>query len=116
MSDRLKMRMLEKELVPYAGVLSQAAQTILDADVSLYPIFVVHQHEMDMGIPLIAKEAFDGNWSVNASSLEEFVTKNIIEPEKIDGFRKVYKEKSNELCLFVLSELGPQFIFIPKSK
>ncbi len=116
MSDRLKMRMLEKELEPYAGLLSQAAQTIIDADVSLYPIFVVHQHEMDMGILLIAKEAFDGNWSVNASSLEEFVTKNIIEPDKIDGFRKVYKEKTNELCLFVLSELGPQFIFIPKSK
>ena len=29
---------------------------------------------------------------------------------------QVAEKKSNELCLFVLSELGPQFIFIPKSK
>lgn len=116
MSDRLKMRMLEKELEPYSKVLTQAAGTIVDSDVSRYPIFVVHQHQMDMGIPLIDKEQFKGNWSVNASSLEEFVTKNIIEQEKIDGFRTVYKKKEDELCLFVLSELGPQFIFIPKSK
>ena len=97
MSDRLKMRMLEKELEPYSKVLTQAAGTIVDSDVSRYPIFVVHQHQMDMGIPLIDKEQFKGNWSVNASSLEEFVTKNIIEQEKIDGFRTVYKKKENAL-------------------
>ncbi|CAL6314681.1 unnamed protein product [Bathycoccus prasinos] len=80
------MRMLEKELEPYSKVLTQAATTIIDSDVSKYPIFVVHQHQMDMGILLIDKEQFKGNWSVNASSLEEFVTKNIIEQDKIDGF------------------------------
>lgn len=115
MSDRVKMRMLEQELAPYSGLLTKAAETILNADVSSYPIFVVHQHQMDMGILLIDKEQFKGNWSVNASSLEEFVTKNIIEQERIDGFRALYKKHSEELCLFVLSEMGPQFIFIPKS-
>ena len=83
MSDRLKMRMLEKELEPYSKVLTQAATTIIDSDVSKYPIFVVHQHQMDMGILLIDKEQFKGNWSVNASSLEEFVTKNIIEQDTL---------------------------------
>ena len=114
MSDRIKMRLLESELRPYSGVLSKAYQTILDQDVSNYPIFVVHQHQVDMGLPLVDKESHKGNWSINASTLEEFVTKNIIQQEKIEEFKKVFFDQADQLCLFVLSELGAQFIFIPK--
>ena len=106
-----KILELQKQLQPYKKILGQAADVILDENVSKYPIFVVHQQEIVIGIPLIeAGKKF--KWSVNASTLEEFVTKDIIYSEKAQEFIKNYKDPEANLCLFVLSELGAQFIFI----
>ena len=105
---------LEQELKYYTKVLSQASEIILNEGVSKYPIFVAHQHEVTIGIPVVEKEKAGGNWNFNASTLEEFVGKNIIYPEKIDEFRSNYKDAEQHLCLFVLSELGAKFVFLPK--
>ncbi|MBR9919658.1 MAG: hypothetical protein GYB31_02400 [Bacteroidetes bacterium] len=115
MSDRMKFKMLEGELLPYVKVLGKAADTVLDQDVSEYPIFVAHQHTVDIGLPLVDREKTKGNWSLNVSTLEEFVTKQIIEPDKIEGFKGVYKDPTEYVCLFVLSELGATFIFLPRT-
>lgn len=116
MADTLQYRFLEKELAVYGPILGQAADTIVEKEVSDYPIFVVHQQEFDAGIPMIDREQTNGNWSVNASSLEEFVTKQIIQPEKVDAFKAAYKPVEEFVCLFVLSELGAKFIFYPRGK
>ncbi|MCB0642995.1 MAG: hypothetical protein KDC44_15205, partial [Phaeodactylibacter sp.] len=86
MSDKIKYRLLESELAPYKKALGEAADTVIDQDVSEYPIFVVHQQQVDIGIPIIDREKVKGNWSVNVSTLEEFVTKQIIEEEKVEEF------------------------------
>jgi len=104
---------LEKELQPYKKLLAQAADVILDENVSKYPLFVLHQQELEMGVPLVeAGNAF--RWSVHASTLEEFVSKDLIFNEKAPEFISTYKDPEIYLCLFVLSELGAQFIFIPR--
>ena len=105
---------LREEMKPYAKALAQAAVIILEQDISSFPVFVVHQHTLDIGINIVDKEKVEGNWSVNASTLEEFVTKQIIAPEKVDDFKFVYKNHEDELCLFVCSELGANFIFLPR--
>lgn len=105
---------LEKELVGYKNTLSQAAEVIHDQDVSKFPIFVIHQNIVDIGINIVDKEVVKGNWSINASTLEEFVTKQIIDPEKIEDFQLLYRSHPADLCLFVLSDLGANFIFLPK--
>ena len=84
-------RILEQELQPYKAILSKAADAVMNQEVSDYPIFVVHQQEVSMGIPLVDKDKSKGNWSVNVSSLEEFVTKQIVDNNKVDDFRKTYK-------------------------
>lgn len=114
MSEKIKFRLLESEMEPYKAALGKAADTILEQDVSEYPIFVVHQQQMDIGIPLFEKEEVKGNWSIHASTLEEFVTKQVILPEKVDDFKAVFKNPALYLCLFVLSELGATFIFLPR--
>lgn len=114
MSVHISFRILEQELQPYKAILSKAADAVMNQEVSDYPIFVVHQQEVSMGIPLVDKDTSKGNWSVNVSSLEEFVTKQIVDNQKVDNFRKTYKDPEEFLCLFVLSELGAQFIFIPR--
>lgn len=107
---------LQEELKIYTKALGEAADIIRDQDVSKYPIFVLHQQEMAMGIPVIEKEKNGGKWNINASTLEEFVSKNIIFDEKIDEFIKAYKDPDVQLCLFVLSELGANFIYLPRTE
>ena len=106
---------LEKELQPLKKILGQASDTIIDENVSNYPIFVTQQLEINIGIPLINKDIQGGKWSVNASTLEEFATKNLIEPDKVNDFRKVFKSTEDYLCLFVLSEIGATFVFLPRN-
>ncbi len=106
---------LQKELAGYKKILSQAAAVIRDQDVSGFPIFVIHQNIVDIGINIVDKEAVQGNWSVNASTLEEFVTKQIIAEEKVEDFQALYRSHPDDLCLFALSELGANFIFLPKN-
>lgn len=111
-----KFAQLEKDLQPYRHVLGQAADTVLDQDVSEYPIFVVHQLSVDLGIPLVQRNEAEGvKWSVNASTLEELVTKQVVTTDRVDSFKKIYKNPRANICLFVLSDLGAQFIFIPRS-
>ncbi len=109
-----KMKQLEAEITPFKGVLAKAADAILVQDVSNYPIFVVHQQTIDMGIAIVNPEGDKGKWSINASTLEEFVTKQLIQQEKVENFKKVYKNPETDLCLFILSDLGATFVFIPR--
>ena len=106
-------KQLEKELKGYKKILSQAAEVIKDQDVSKFPIFVIHQNIVDIGINIVEKGVAQGNWSVNASTLEEFVTKQIIAEEKVEDFQTLYRSHHGDLCLFALSELGANFIFLP---
>lgn len=110
-----KFQQIQEELSPYNQILGQAADTIIEQNVSSYPIFVVHQLEVEIGVPLIDREKVEGNWSINASSLEEFATKNLVEAEKLDNFKEVYKNPNTHLCLFLLSDFGATFVFLPRS-
>lgn len=107
---------LKQDLHSYIPIISNASDAILDQGVSSYPIFVAHQHDVAIGIPIIEKQENGSNWSIHASTLEELVTKKIISPEKLEAFRSVFKPPTESLCFFVLSENGAQFVFIPRQK
>lgn len=109
-----KFLKLELELQVYRQMMAEALEIILDKEVTKYPIFIAHQQELELGIKLADKEKVKGNWTIHASSLEEFVAKQIIFEAKIEEFKKTYKSPKDHLCVFVLSELGAQFVFIPR--
>ncbi|MFT4533526.1 MAG: phage pi2 protein 07 [Saprospiraceae bacterium] len=108
---------LEHELDTYRKIMTQAANVILDQDVSKYPIMVAHQQELELGMPIFNREENKGSkWSIHASSLEEFVSKQIVYPDKVEEFKSNYKSIDSSVCVFVLSELGAEFIFLPIKK
>jgi hypothetical protein len=109
-----KFLKLELELKVYSKMMADASQVIIDKEVSSYPIFVAHQQELELGIQLADREKVAGNWNIHASSLEEFVAKQIIFEDKVKEFKKNYKDPLQHICVFVLSELGAQFIYLPK--
>lgn len=111
-----KFLALEKELIPYMDTLTKSADAILDKDISEYPILVIHKEKIELGIQVIDRKEVKGNWSVNASTLEEFAMKQLIKTDKIEDFQGIFKNPKKHLCLFVVSELGAQFIFIDRIK
>ena len=110
-----RLLILEQDLKRLIPACKEAAQIIMDQNVSKYPILVAHQNEMEIGIPVIEKDEVGGNWNINASTLEEFVAKKIVFNDKVQDFIKGYKDIDEHLCFFVLSELGAQFIYIQHS-
>ena len=109
------LSVLHKQILPYRKALIDASRIMSDKEVTEYPIFIFHKDsDIEVGIELINRENVAGDWSVRASSMEEFSSKSLILPEKLENFKSVYKDPEDWLCLFVLSELGPQFVFIPK--
>lgn len=108
-----RLLLLEQELSIYVKALKEASTIIRDQGVSKYPIFVAHQDEMTIGIPVIEKDKAKGKWNFNASTLEEFVVKKIVHEGKVQEFQKNYKDPDEHICIFVLSELGAKFVYLP---
>jgi len=105
---------LQMELDVFRKMMSQAADVIRDKDVSDFPIFVAHQQEMEIGMLIHDANEKGGKWSVHASTIEEFVSRQIVFGEKVDEFKKNYKDPDSYVCVFILSTLGAQFVFLPR--
>lgn len=108
-----KLMMLKEQLLPFTAIASKAALKIKQENISNYPIFVAHQDQIDLGIPLVRSDESGGIWSLNASTLEEFYSRLIIRDEKLQDFKDLYNSHIDEICFFTLSELGSQFLFLP---
>ncbi len=114
MKEAEKLLVIENEMKRYNALLSAASDKILRSNASAYPIFVVAKQPIALGINLIDRKKVNSNWSINASSLEEFVSNKLVFEQKVPDFKSTYKDPKQFLCLFVLSDLGAQFLFIPR--
>ncbi|PHN03088.1 hypothetical protein [Flavilitoribacter nigricans] len=104
---------LAKKLAPYNLVMGNAADTILNQDVSSYPIFIILTESIPLGIAIVEQTEEEPLY-IHASTLEELATKKVIEMGKVDHFREVYKDPAEFLCLFVVDEQEAKFVFIPR--
>jgi hypothetical protein len=107
-----ELKTIEKLLQQNRSILREAAETIRLQDVSKYPIFVISQTEIMVGIPLMLRGQLPDDWTINASTLEEFHAKNLIFDEKIDAFRTRFKKNIKDVCVFALLETGSKFLYI----
>ncbi len=110
------MESVREDILPYALVMAQATEAILDHEVSKHPIFVLskEQEELALGAPVTDVES-EGLWRVKVSTLEEFVVKNINEASRVDDFRSIYKNPFEFYCLFVFTQEKAKFVFIPRN-
>lgn len=118
MSQKNNWVELQNDVKPHLGPLGTAAETVRDQDVSNYPILFAYgglENEQAPGLFVLEIPTNRGiRWRVNVSTLEELVAKQIITTERIDPFRKVYKEKTDMLCFLIVDEEGARFGFVPK--
>ena len=106
---------IQDQLLQIKPLLVQASEIILSEDVSRYPIFIVNEEEIPLGIQILKREnnrEFDRN--VHASTLEEFYVKKMIQEDKLEDFKTAYKSADTHLCIFWSTDTSARFIFIEK--
>src|SRR6218665_359472 len=107
----------------YLGTISQdfvkAADTIKEASYQIrkagfeFPIFPISKIPVPLGQPLLLKEGNKLEWHYNASLLDEFVQRELVAEDRVEDFKKIYKDPDEFCCLFVVDEYLTQFLFIP---
>lgn len=109
---------LQHDLNVCRNYIRQVSQGMLKGNVSKYPIFIAVRSlsDIDLGLPIINREELELTWSFNASHLEDFVNSNIVREDKLEDFRKNYKDPADYMCIFVAEEGMMSFIFMPFEK
>jgi hypothetical protein len=107
------LKSLESDLKFYSESLKEISAEIMEEGLSQYPIFVAHQHEVKLGELILDKNELNTEWSVHASTLEEFEQRGIVQTDKKDLFIKKYKNPLKFMCLFVIVPEGANFVFFP---
>lgn len=107
---------LEKDLSLYAESIKEVAIDIMMEGISVHPIFIAHQYEVNIGELILNKADLNTNWTIQASTLDEFVQKGIIHPDKKEHFLKTYKKPENYMCVFVVVPEGANFVYYPYPK
>jgi len=104
---------LKKDLQLYQDSIKEIAIEIMVEGLSAYPIFVAHQHQITLGEMILDRNELGTNWTIHASTLEEFIEKGIIKASKKEAFLKNYKDASDYACLFVAVPEGANFVYFP---
>jgi hypothetical protein len=107
---------LEIDLKLFNESIREVAIEIMVEGLSRYPIFVAHQHEVALGEMILDKDDINSDWSINASTLEEFMERGIIKKELKQRFIDTYKKPEDFMCVFVIVPEGANFVFFPYVK
>lgn len=105
---------LREDIMVYGDYLKEISEACRKEKISDFPIFVAHQEpSISLGQAIIIKEQSQTAWSINASHLEDFVNRNLVDHEKELNFTQIYKDPDAFVCVFVLTPEFSNFIFCP---
>jgi hypothetical protein len=107
---------LKNDLKLFSDSIHEVAVEIMVEGLSKYPIFIAHQHEVKLGEPILDRYDLNTEWSIHASTLEEFLERGIIKKELEDRFIKAYKNPNDFMCVFVIVPEGANFVYYPYEK
>ena len=107
---------LERDLKLFNESIREVAVEIMVEGLSLHPIFIAHQHELKLGEVILDRNELNTEWSIHASTIEEFVERGIIKPELKERFLSTYKSPDDFMCLFVVVPEGANFVYYPYVK
>ncbi len=107
---------LERDLKIYNESIHEVAIEIMMEGLSNHPIFSAYQHKVKLGEPILDRDDLNMEWSINASTLEEFKEHNVIKKELEARFLKTYKNPNEYMCLFVVVPEGANFVYYPYKK
>jgi hypothetical protein len=104
---------ITRDFVKISDTLKEAAYQVKARKFSEYPIFPISKEELPIGQLFIKKEELDLEWNYYLTYLDELVQRQIIAPDKLEDFKKNYKDPEEFCCLFVVDGAFTRFVFIP---
>lgn len=104
---------LERDLKFFDDSIREVATEIMMEGLSEYPIFIAHQHEIQLGEVILDRHDLHSTWSIHASTLEEFLERGVIKKELRERFVDTYKNPNKFICVFVIVPEGANFVFVP---
>ncbi|MCD8741320.1 hypothetical protein LT679_11960 [Mucilaginibacter roseus] len=107
---------LEVDLKFFSESIREVAVEIMVEGLSAYPIFIAHQHDVSIGELILDHNELNSEWTINASTLEEFIEKGVIKKELKQRFIDSYKNPHDFMCVFAIVPEGANFVFFPYSK
>jgi hypothetical protein len=108
-----QLKVLEQNLNIYKESIKEVALEIIENKVSKYPVFVAYPDIIAVGRLIIDKEELALDYSINASTLEEFIARNIVKQDKLSDFQKTWKDPNQFACIFAIIDNEASFIYIP---
>jgi len=110
------LKSLKVDLDFYKESIREVALELIHEEFTQYPIFIAHQHEVKVGEIILDSAELGTDWTIQASSLEEFLEVGIIKQDKKEAFVKRFKSPETFMCLFVIVPEGANFVFYPYSQ
>lgn len=107
---------LEVDLKFLSDSIKEVAIEIMVEGLSKYPIFIAHQHEVKLGEVIFDRHEMNTDWTIQASTLEEFTERGVIKKELKERFTDTYKNPDKFMCVFVVVPEGANFVFFPYAK
>ena len=102
---------VQEDLEIYNDYMKQIVEEVLNSEVSKYPIFVACKTHIELGKLLLDREEMATTWSLRVSTLEEFVVKQVVQEDKLEDFKKTYKNPRTTACVLVVDEKGANYVF-----
>ncbi|MEQ6120123.1 hypothetical protein [Reichenbachiella sp. MALMAid0571] len=101
------------DFVKVSENLKEASYQIIKRGFSNFPIFAISKTDIPIGQPLIKIGELENNWQYNASFLDEFIQRELVEKDRQPDFEQAYKNPDEFCCLFVVDAEFTKFLFIP---
>ncbi len=113
---RSPLESLEVDLKFLSESIKEIAIEIMVEGLSKYPVFIAHQHEVALGEVIFDRHEMNTDWTIQASTLEEFIERGVIKKELKERFVDTYKNPDKFMCVFVVVPEGANFVFFPYAK
>ncbi|MBL7838488.1 MAG: hypothetical protein JNM67_13290 [Bacteroidetes bacterium] len=113
--DMLKsyLNTLRLDLNFFKDSIREVSQDIISEGFSEYPVFIAHQADVKIGEVILDREELGSNFTIQATTLEDLVEKKVVLPANVEKFKKAYKDPEKQCCIFLVTEHGAQFVFVP---
>lgn len=107
------MGKVSSDFIKVADHLKESSYQIRKRGYSQFPVFVVTENEIDLGITLFQKKDFQTVYEYKACFFEEFIQRGMIGEESRELFSEHFKNADEYCCLFVLDGDFAGFIYLP---